>query len=74
MQCTYWNQNLDGKFIIIIKTVNNFHLDGYGGWSNEGCNSTTSNNEVFCECNHLTNFAMLLVTYMEYSFVNFMTY
>ena len=41
-------------------------LDGYGGWSSEGCitsNSTKPNDtDVICMCNHLTNFAILLVT------------
>ena len=31
-------------------------------WSSEGCRNTTVNDtEVICECNHLTNFAILLV-------------
>ena len=38
-------------------------LDGYGDWSNKGChNITTNKTEILCECNHLTNFAILLVS------------
>ena len=38
-------------------------LDGYGDWSNKGCHNTTTNKtEILCECNHLTNFAILLVS------------
>ena len=39
------------------------YIDGYGDWSNDGCYVTTSNStEVICECNHLTSFAILLVS------------
>ncbi|XP_065680301.1 adhesion G-protein coupled receptor G2 isoform X1 [Hydra vulgaris] len=32
-------------------------------WSAEGCNTTkSSTEEVFCQCNHLTNFALILDT------------
>lgn len=44
-KCSYWEQSLD---------------DGYGGWSEEGCELIRENgDEVVCECNHLTNFAIL---------------
>ncbi len=43
-----------------------FHYSGgYGGWSGRGCvlvNETE--NEVMCECDHLTNFAILLVSHL----------
>ena len=39
------------------------YIDGYGDWSNAGCYVTTSNSmDVICECNHLTSFAILLVS------------
>ena len=57
--CTYWNQSLDGK-ILLLKLIN-FYTDGYGDWSNKGCNTSNSGLVVYCECNHLTNFAILLV-------------
>ena len=38
-----------------------FSIDGYGDWSDIGCNTTSNGTAVFCECNHLTNFAILLV-------------
>ena len=38
-------------------------LDGYGDWSNKGCHNTTNNKtKILCECSHLTNFAILLVS------------
>lgn len=44
-KCAYWEQSVDG---------------GYGGWSEEGCQLVEENqDEVLCECNHLTNFAIL---------------
>ncbi|CAH1249318.1 ADGRG4 [Branchiostoma lanceolatum] len=53
-------------------TVNNircvswdFNAGGGGGaWSTEGCNFVgIDNNRVVCECNHLTNFAVLMDIY-----------
>ena len=51
--------------------VLNVHVGGYGGWSSEGCItinsgniSNGSNNEVTCLCDHLTNFAILLVSHL----------
>ena len=33
---------------------------GYGGWSEEGCQLVKEDgDEVDCECDHLTNFAIL---------------
>lgn len=40
-------------------------LDGYGDWSTEGCNLSTSqvtNGSAVCLCDHLTSFAILLVS------------
>ena len=39
-------------------------LDGRGNWSTRGCNTTfdPANNSVACHCNHLTNFACLVVS------------
>ena len=38
-------------------------LDNFGGWSSKGCNLIkVTNNFVECECNHLTNFALLIDT------------
>lgn len=40
-------------------------VDGNGDWSTDGCNLTTFNNStnvVGCECDHLTNFACLVVS------------
>ncbi|XP_033114392.1 adhesion G-protein coupled receptor G2-like isoform X1 [Anneissia japonica] len=41
-----------------------FELDGAGGWSSEGCTfvneSVDGSNRQYCECSHLTNFAILM--------------
>ncbi|XP_078702564.1 uncharacterized protein LOC144928211 isoform X2 [Branchiostoma floridae x Branchiostoma belcheri] len=52
-------------------TVNNircvfwdFNAGGGGAWSTEGCEFVRiDNNRVVCECNHLTNFAVLMDIY-----------
>ena len=47
-ECSYWDQALDG---------------GYGAWSTEGCSLVDeSYDKATCECNHLTNFAVLRVS------------
>ncbi len=45
-KCVAWNFTLE---------------DGVGDWSSEGCNYTgMENGRVSCECNHATNFAVLM--------------
>ena len=34
---------------------------GYGDWSSEGCNTSSNDSQVMCQCDHLTSFAILLV-------------
>ena len=56
----HWMVNLLTEMILILF----LSIDGYGDWSSKGChnvNITNNKTEVFCECNHLTNFAILLV-------------
>ncbi|XP_070567268.1 adhesion G-protein coupled receptor G6-like [Ptychodera flava] len=51
--CVFWDYNLNGK---------------NGAWSSEGCTVSpeeNDNNSVLCECNHLTNFALLVDIYNE---------
>ena len=57
----FWNQSLDGKSIVIaILCV--IVIGGYGDWSSDGCNTSSySGLQVTCNCDHLTNFAILLV-------------
>ncbi|XP_078348608.1 uncharacterized protein LOC144633639 [Oculina patagonica] len=44
--CVYWDYNLNSKG---------------GGWSTDGCRlASRKNGTVTCECNHLTNFAVLM--------------
>ena len=39
-------------------------VDGFGDWSTRGCAVVNETEEsVVCECDHLTNFAILLVSY-----------
>ena len=35
---------------------------GYGDWSSEGCNTSSTDTQAMCQCDHLTSFAILLVT------------
>ena len=43
-----------------------------GEWYKDGCCNTTNNKiEVLYECNHLTNFAILLVGVKNYNFINY---
>ncbi len=57
-----------GTGVLILRCVmfGNFKPpDGRGGWSNEGCYqdfNNTDDNNIVCKCNHLTNFAMLMVS------------
>ena len=53
-----------------VNDVNGFfcfwwcHADGYGAWSQHGCHlaKTFEGNRHICHCNHLTNFAILMVS------------
>ncbi|XP_078619941.1 uncharacterized protein LOC144886984 isoform X1 [Branchiostoma floridae x Branchiostoma japonicum] len=49
IRCVFWNFQAEG---------------GAGAWSTEGCNFVgMENGRVVCECNHLTNFAVLTDIY-----------
>ena len=38
-------------------------LEGFGDWSSRGCSVAMETEEmVTCECDHLTNFAILMVS------------
>ena len=57
------------QLVSILSTVSLFTyislLDGNGDWNTDGCTLTTFNestNVVGCQCNHLTNFACLVVS------------
>ena len=50
-RCVSWDFNADG---------------GRGNWTSEGCETISLVDGVAtCECNHLTNFAILVVSMME---------
>ena len=40
------------------------YTDGRGNWTSKGCSNQTdgSGGNVTCSCNHLTNFAVLMVS------------
>ena len=47
-ECSFWDQSLDS---------------GYGAWSTDGCRlRSESRSEAVCECNHLTQFALVVVS------------
>ena len=47
LTCVFWDPTLD---------------DGFGNWSTEGCQlHIEASSKTFCECNHLTSFALLMV-------------
>lgn len=48
-----------------MESVHVCSTDGYGGWSEAGCyrvDTPDTDDEVVCRCNHLSNFAVLLVS------------
>ena len=49
--CGYWNYSANE--------------DG-GGWDTDGCNLTREDDRIICKCNHLTNFAVLIVSCSNY--------
>ena len=65
-RCTFWDFNAASKcFVSSIKFLIHSLLDGNGDWNTDGCTLTTFNvstNVVGCQCNHLTNFACLVVS------------
>ena len=50
-QCVFWDFDLE---------------NGHGDWSNEGCMlvETTESDRRVCHCDHLTSFAVLIVSYL----------
>ena len=63
-----WDFNANNGELVMCKLVISalicVHL-GNGNWTDEGCllvNSSTSTGEFICECDHLTNFAVLVVS------------
>ena len=48
--------------------------DGVGRWSEQGCSrifdSSSNDSEIVCACNHLTSFAVLIVSSLIYSQTN----
>ena len=69
-RCAFWDFNAASKSqCYFVNSITEFHihslLDGNGDWNTDGCTLTTFNestNVVGCQCNHLTNFACLVVS------------
>ena len=62
--CNLWNNDRLARVQYIILLPTHSHLlGGHGNWTSEGCQAVDSNddNTVRCHCNHLTNFAILVV-------------
>ena len=65
--------SLSAIFVNNIKFHIHSLLDGNGDWNTDGCTLTTFNestNVVGCQCNHLTNFACLVVSTAVHMFDN----
>ncbi|XP_074865313.1 adhesion G-protein coupled receptor G1 [Carettochelys insculpta] len=43
---------------------------GHGSWKSDGCETEIHNNQTICRCNHLTYFAMLMVSSPEIDRIN----
>ena len=67
-RCAFWDFNAASKSAILLtisKTCIRYYIEGNGDWNTDGCTLTTFNestNVVGCQCNHLTNFACLVVS------------
>ena len=61
----YFLESILRWFVFLLLFLNSlfpFLIDGYGDWSSDGCNTSSgSDPQVTCNCDHLTNFAILLV-------------
>ena len=52
--CVFWDQSIDEE---------------YGGWSTEGCKLLQEEEQMaVCTCNHLTSFALLVVSALRYQY------
>ena len=72
-RCVFWDFAGAGKPVHIVVAAVSVHIAAVGGngnWSSYGCSLVSFNsstNVVKCECNHLTNFACLVVSYLVVS-------
>ena len=54
-----------GRHSILYIYIPCILLGNFGAWDNSGCDLVNStNNYIVCECDHLTNFAILLVCFI----------
>ena len=65
-ECVSWDFEALGKSFLSQKQsqLTLFLLDGIGGWTNRGCITLLekASRRLMCKCNHLTNFAALVVS------------
>ena len=47
---------------VVISILIVYTSDGRGDWTEDGCNTTVIDGVAVCMCNHLTNFAILVVS------------
>ena len=76
VQCVSWDENAAGETLLASHHNCNYSItmlppckDGSGNWTNSGCstNGPSSDGIVKCSCNHLANFALLVVSTVAYS-------
>ena len=71
--CVYWNFTAAGTSYTMQHIYSShctnavpLYLGGRGNWSTDGCNTTVNATSdltfIICHCNHLTNFACLVVS------------
>ena len=69
-RCVYWNFTAAGIYLCNNNSAHNGYdqicLGGNGNWSTDGCNTSVNINDslssITCHCDHLTNFACLVVS------------
>ena len=69
-RCVFWDfkassKSLLSSALLALKITDIILLDDNGDWNTDGCNLTSFNqttNVASCECDHLTNFALLVVS------------
>ncbi|XP_065272440.1 adhesion G-protein coupled receptor G1 [Emys orbicularis] len=54
-QCVFWDMNSSHS---------------QGSWKNDGCETETGNNQTVCRCNHLTYFAVLMMSSPEIDYIH----
>ena len=67
-ECASWDFDLKRMYIILVSQdyLTCIKLSIYTEWTTEGCETAEVNGDaVTCHCNHLTNFAILVVSILR---------